>query len=184
MANFDTRQARESSAKIWEHEILPALREYIRIGVDGAITDSPDDLRSIIAEAEFPPLIRLATRADNPFRPPNFAYGLRIHTGDKWMAGTDANVTFTLNGAAGSAAKTVNTQLIKRMESDDWNWVTIPSDNLGPLQSVTVQRDDQGNAPDWFLDRIEVRSARFGFIAQATFNRWIDDTSRFTEPLV
>ena len=31
MANFDTRQARESSAKIWEHEILPALREYIRI---------------------------------------------------------------------------------------------------------------------------------------------------------
>jgi acetylornithine deacetylase/succinyl-diaminopimelate desuccinylase-like protein len=31
MANFDTRQARESAAKIWEHEILPALREYIRI---------------------------------------------------------------------------------------------------------------------------------------------------------
>ena len=100
------------------------------------------------------------------------------------MAGTDANVTFTLTGNAGSAAKTVNTQLIKRMESDDWNWVTIPTDDLGPLQSITVQRDDQGNARDWFLDRIEVRSARFGVSAHTTFDRWIDATTPFTEPLV
>jgi hypothetical protein len=160
------------------------LREYIRIGVDGAITDSPDDLRSLAAEAEFAPLIRTATRLDNPFRPANFGYGLHVHTGDKWMAGTDANVTFTLTGAAGSATKTVNTELIKRMESDDWNWVTMPSDDLGSLQSITVQRDNQGNGPDWFLDRIEVRSARFGVSGLAVYNRWIDDTTPFTEPLV
>lgn len=70
------------------------------------------------------------------------------------------------------------------MEEDDWNWVTIPSDDLGALQSVTVQRDNQGNGPDWFLDRIEVRSARFGTSGLAIFDRWIDNTSPFTQPLV
>jgi hypothetical protein len=169
---------------VWTVNAHDELREYIRIGVDGAITDDVGDLRSIAGEAEFNPLIRLATRADNPFQPANFNYGLHIHTGDKWMAGTDANVTFTLRGSAGSASKTVNTELIKRMESDDWNWVTIPSDDLGALQSITVQRDNQGNGPDWFLDQIEVHSARFGTGGLAVFNRWIDTTSPFTVPII
>ena len=169
---------------VWTVNAHDELREYIRIGVDGAITDSPDDLRTIVAEGEFAPLIRLASRADNPFRPANFGYGLHVRTADKWMAGTDANVTFTITGAAGSVSKTVNTELIKRMESDSWNWVTVPSDDLGPLISLTVQRDDEGNGPDWYLDHIDVRSARFGTSGQAVFDRWIDDTTPFTESLV
>jgi hypothetical protein len=169
---------------VWTVNAHDELREYLRIGVDGAITDDPSDLVDIAGEAEFSSLVRLASRADNPFKPANFGYGLHLHTADKWMAGTDANVTFTLTGAMGSASKTVNTELIKRMESDDWNWVTIPSDDLGSLTSITVQRDNDGNGPDWFLDRIDVRSARFGTAASAVFNRDIDSTSPFTEPLV
>ena len=69
------------------------------------------------------------------------------------------------------------------MESGAWNWVTIPSDDLGALQSVTVQRDDSGNAPDWHLDRIEVHSARFGTGGTAFFDRWIDSTAPFDQPL-
>ena len=175
---------RPSFTYVWTDNAHDELREYIRIGVDGAITDDPSDLVEIAAEPEFSALVRLATRADNPFKPANFDYGLSIHTADKYMAGTDANVTFTLTGVLGSASKTVNTDLIKRMESDDWNWVTIPSDDLGALQSITVQRDNHGNGPDWFLDKIEVRSARFGTAGTAVFNRWIDDTSPFTQPLV
>ena len=83
---------------VWTVNAHDELREYIRIGVDGAITDDPSDLVSIAAEAEFSSLVRLATRADNPFKPGLFGYGLHIHTADKWMAGTDANVTFTLTG--------------------------------------------------------------------------------------
>lgn len=169
---------------VWTVNAHDELREYIRIGVDGAITDDPADLRSIVAEGEFNSMIRMANRADNPFRPANSGYGLHMHTADKWMAGTDANVTFTIQGANGSASKTVNTELIKRMESDGWNWVTIASDDLGTLQSLTVQRDDEGNGPDWFLDSIQVRSHRFGANATATFTRWIDDTTPFNEPLV
>ena len=169
---------------MWTVNSHADLREYIRIGVDGAITDDVGDLRSIAAESQFSSVIRLATRVDNPFRPANFAYGLHIHTADKWMAGTDANVTFTITGSLGSASKTVDTELIKRMESGDWNWVTIESDDLGALQTMTVQRDNSGNGPDWFLDRIDVRSARFSATATAVFNRDIDSTSPFSAPLV
>jgi hypothetical protein len=169
---------------VWTVNSHADLREYIRIGVDGAITDDVGDLVNIAAEAEFAGLIRPATRADNPFHPGNFGYGLRVHTTDKWMAGTDANVTFTLHGSLGSASKTVNTDLVKRMESGSTNWVTIQSDDLGALQSITVQRDNSGNGPDWHLDRIDVRSDRFGTAGSAVFDRWIDSTSPFTEPLV
>lgn len=168
---------------VWTVNAHDELREYIRIGVDGIITDDPGDLLKISSEAEFASLIRLAQRLDNPFKPSNFAYSLHVKTGNKWMAGTDANLTFTLTGSSGSAAKTINSELIKRMESDDWNWVTIPSDDLGALQSITVQRDNDGNGPDWYLDRIEVRSARFGTSGIAIFDRWIGSTSPFTAAL-
>ena len=169
---------------VWTVNAHDELREYIRIGVDGAITDDPKDLVDIAAEPEFASLIRLATREDNPFRPANFGYGLHIKTADKWQAGTDANLTFTLHGSMGSCSKTINSELIKRMESGDWNWVTIPSDDIGSLTSLTVQRDNDGNAPDWYLERIEVRSARFGTSGTAVFDGWIDSTSPFTIPIV
>lgn len=69
------------------------------------------------------------------------------------------------------------------MERNAWDFVTLQSLNLGSLQSITVQRDDQGNAPDWFLDRILVNSFRYGASKQADFQRWIG-TSPVTQPLV
>lgn len=174
---------RPSFIYVWTVNAHDELREYIRIGVDGIITDDPHDLVEIAAEPEFAGLIAPADRQDNPFAQPDFAYGLHIHTADRWMAGTDANVTFTLTGTVGSASKTVDTSLIKRMESDDWNWVTIPSADLGNLHTITVQRDNEGNGPDWYLDRIEIHSARYGTGGTAIFNRDIDTTSPFTQAI-
>jgi PLAT/LH2 domain len=115
---------------------------------------------------------------------PNANYELAIHTGDVHMGGTDSNVTFTVTGSAGSIVKVIDTSLDGRVERNDWNYVTIPSLDLGNLISITVQRDNSGNGPDWFLDRIVVASFRYGVSKQATFNRWIDTTSPFTQPLV
>jgi hypothetical protein len=157
------------------------IREYIEIGVDGIISDDVSKLMTISQEAQFSSIVRRATRIDNPFIPANFGYGLVIHTGDVWHAGTDANVTFTLNGTLGNVSKTIDTSLIKRMERNLWNSVTIPSDDLGDLQTITVKRDNDGNAPDWFLDKIFVHSFRFGTSKQAVFNRWIDTSSPFTQ---
>jgi glycerophosphoryl diester phosphodiesterase len=168
---------------VWTVQNDDLLRRYIHIGVDAVITDTVAELRQIMLEPNIAPLIRLATRADDLMQPANFAYGLEIHTGDKWMAGTDANVTFTLTGQNGFASITVDTDPPYRMERDDWNFVTLPSPDLGTLQSITVQRDNSGNGPDWFLDRIRIKSFRFGVAKEAVFNQWIDNTGPFTKPL-
>ena len=126
----------------------------------------------------------MAVRGDNPMRPANAAYGLAIHTGDVGSAGTDANVTFTVTGSRGAASVTVDTSLVGRMERNNRNYVTLQSPDLGTLRSITVQRDDTGNAPGWFLDNIVVRSFRYGTTATATFNRWFDNTSPSTQALV
>lgn len=135
-------------------------------------------------EAHIQPLIRLATRKDDPQRPGNFAYGLKVHTGDVWMGGTDAVLTFTLTGQNGASNITIDTRSPYRMERDDWNFVTPPSPYLGALHSISVQRDNSGNGPDWFLDRIGVSSYRFGVSKEAIFNGWINTMSPFTRALV
>ena len=154
-------------------------REYIRIGVDGIISDDVPALRGKLAEPEFQNLIRLAERSDNPFMAANAAYGLIIYTGDVFQGGTDANVTFTLHGTDGSAAITVDTNYARRQERGDVNYVTVQGPDLGELQSMTVQRDDAGSGPDWYLDRIEVFSSRYGTMKQAAFGGWIDNTSPY-----
>jgi hypothetical protein len=97
------------------------MREDIRIGVNGIIAGnhpsafdaaSVATLRAIIDEGEFQSKVRLAGRSENPFTRPDTAYALQVHTGDKFNAGTDANVTFTLTGTLGSSSKTVDASLI------------------------------------------------------------------------
>ncbi|MEV0680155.1 PLAT/LH2 domain-containing protein [Actinosynnema sp. NPDC050436] len=169
---------------IWPINSDDYMKEVIRIGLDGIITDNVGSLKAIIGNAEFSGVVRLATRADNLFKQPNAAYGLSIHTADVGDAGTDAHLTFTLTGTNGTRSKTIDSELNGRMEQGDWNHVTIPSPDLGDLLSITVERDDVGNGPDWFLDRIIVRSARYKVAKEAVFDVWIDSPAKFTKPLV
>jgi len=158
---------------------------YIRIGVDGIIADSEgiSRLRGLLTQDEFAQRYRLATRIDNPFLPANAGYGLTIRTSDRHSAGTDANVTFTLTGMRGSSSITVDTNYNGRMESGSTNFVVLPSLDLGSLQTVTVQRDDSGNAPDWHLDWISVDSSRYGIHKSASFDCWIDSTAPVSRAL-
>jgi hypothetical protein len=168
----------------WTNNEKERMREFIRTGVDGIITDDVDVLLAITEEDEFHTVIRYATRADNPFTPINANYALIIHTGDVHLGGTSANLTFTLVETLGSVSKVIDASLEGRMERDDWNMVTIQSADIGSLLSITVQRDNDGLGPDWFLDRILVQSYKFGVSKVATFNRWIDTTMPFRQPLI
>jgi len=167
---------------VWTVNDHDLMREYIRIGVDGIITDHASDLHTVMQETEFRPIVRYATRDDNPFQPANQTYGLAVHTGNKSGAGTDADITFTLSGAAGSASITVNAGLPGRMETGGWNYVTLPGAGLGPLQTITVQHDGQGAGSAWFLDKITVATFN-GINVQAVFNCWIDSGKPVSQPL-
>jgi glycerophosphoryl diester phosphodiesterase len=167
----------------WTNNDAERMREFIRTGVDGIITDEMETLLSLTREPEFRALVRLARREDNPFEQPHAGYALTVHTGDVELGGTDARLTFTLTGARGSISKTIDASLLGRMERDGWDFVTIPSPDLGELASITVERDDSGIAPRWFLDRIRVDSFRHRVSRQASFERWIDTTAPVTQPL-
>ncbi len=166
---------------VWTVNSEHLKREYIRIGVDGIISDDLEELSKLSKEIEFQPVIRLATRDDNPFSPVNHNYSLAVYTANSQMAGTDANLTFIIKGADGSARVTVNSALRGRMETNQVNYVTVPSTDLSELLSITVQRDNSGNAPDWCLNRIVVTSTFFHGSKVAIFNLEIDSKTPVTQ---
>jgi hypothetical protein len=125
-------------AYAWTVNDADLQREYIRIGVDGLITDNIEQLYRIVQE--FRGSIRHATRADNPFQPANCAYALTVYTAAQPSAGTDANIMFTVTGQRGSASVGVNASLRGRMEQNSINYVSLDCPDLGELQSVTVSR--------------------------------------------
>jgi glycerophosphoryl diester phosphodiesterase len=151
--------------------------EMIRTGVDGMICDDTDALLEIIHRPEYKQFIRLAIRNDNPFLPSNAAYSLTVYTADRPMAGTDAQVTFTLEGSNGSAQTTHDTSYRARMERNHVNYLILQAPDLGDLISISIQRDDSGNAADWWLDNIEVQSARYRQQKTAVFNCEIKSAS-------
>jgi hypothetical protein len=158
------------------------MREYIRIGVDGLITDEVGKLIEIVGQCS--ERVRMAKRTDSLMQSADFGYCLSIHTGKVPMAGTDAHLTFILQGKLGSARVTVDASLNFRMERGDWDYVLMPSPDLGELESITVQRDNQGHAPDWYLDRIVIESHRYGVAKPAVFKRWIHHDIPVTSALI
>ncbi|MFO0592888.1 MAG: PLAT/LH2 domain-containing protein [Polyangiaceae bacterium] len=162
---------------VWSVNDEDLLREYVAIGVDGVITDEVAKLRDIVKESKYSSFVRLATRSDNPFLPPNAAYALTVLTGDTSHAGTDANIRITLTGARGISSVTFATWRPGRMEAGTRSYVTLQSPDLGELQSITVEHDDHGNAPSWFLKSIQVESSRYQISRAVTFECWIDVSS-------
>lgn len=142
------------------------MEEYITTGVDGIIPDHDGDIATCVTVVNGRGDIRMATRADNPFRPKNEAYALYITTADEGVfttAGTDAHLTFTLNGANGSSSLTVDANRAGRMEDNGINYVTIPSKDLGALTSITIKNDGAESGDDWHVNSIQVTSARWAW---------------------
>jgi hypothetical protein len=166
---------------VWTINSEQLKSEYIRIGVDGIISDDLEELSKLATDTAFQPTIRMAGREDNPFRPANNNYSLAVYTADGPMAGTDANLTFIVNGITGSAQVTVNAALRTRMERNHLNYVTISGTDLGDLISITVQRDNDGNAPDWCLEKIVVTSTFFPGSKIAIFKMEISNTTPVTK---
>ena len=82
-------------------------------------------------------------------------YTLEVHTGNVRGGGTGANVFVTMMGSKGTSSKT----LIKAEDGssfDRGSVVTAPLEcvDIGRLRSLTVEHDNSGFGPDWFLDRI------------------------------
>jgi hypothetical protein len=70
-----------------------------------------------------------------------------------------------------------------RLERNSTNYVVLPSRDLGVLRTLSVQRDNSGNAGDWHLQEIVVQGQRYGVQRTARFNCWIDNSGEVTRAL-
>jgi hypothetical protein len=151
------------------------INAYITAGADGLIADANvqpqlwpltlqqvDLLNAIVA---IRPDVYPATAAENPFRPPNRAYGLRVDTADVSGAGTDVPLTFKLTGSCGSAQVTIDASYQKLFEQAGRNYVTLQSRNLGVLQKLEISSNGSCSfitAETWTAGRVQISSARWG----------------------
>ncbi len=88
-------------------------------------------------------------------------YEVVVVTGDKKMAGTDANVFVTLFGPRGKSSNRLELaksethgNMFEAGRTDVFKLVGV--DYMGPIRKVRVEHDDSGRAPGWFLERVVV----------------------------
>jgi hypothetical protein len=153
-----------SVSYVYTLDLEASMDHFVNAGVDGIIVLAGNEaqLTNIVAHH---PELRLATRADNQFKPLNEAYAVEVVTGSD---GTDADIEFTLHGCRGDAKITVNAGYFipllynsHRFESGETDWVTIPSKDLGEIQSVTIRNLGGGDRPEWEVAKIHVSSVRY-----------------------
>jgi hypothetical protein len=153
--------------------------DLINAGVDGLIadfdeqpqiwSDTKTQMKSLYSEivnaapGSILADLYIATAADNPFHRSTQAYGLRIDTHVRELSeldpGTTDNLTFTLIGQCGQSQVTINSNYPKLFGHGDRNYVTIPSKNLGLLNTLKLSSD--GN-DTWKPTNIQISSALYG----------------------
>uniref|UniRef100_A0A8C6KKR9 ST8 alpha-N-acetyl-neuraminide alpha-2,8-sialyltransferase 5 n=1 Tax=Nothobranchius furzeri TaxID=105023 RepID=A0A8C6KKR9_NOTFU len=103
-------------------------------------------------------------------------YTVRIKTGDKKYAGTDANVFMTLFGSKDDTgiitmkASKTHKNKFERYTTDEF---TVEAVDLGPLQKIRIGHDNWGSA-GWFLDWVEIDAQSLGQKLCFPCGRWLD----------
>ncbi|XP_073234766.1 lipoxygenase homology domain-containing protein 1-like isoform X3 [Porites lutea] len=134
-------------------------------------------------------ITRELTRADgNDAEMTDHDYLVHIYTGDKWGAGTDANVMITIFGEDGDSGE-------RRLDNNKNNFETGQKDSftltcatsLGRLTKVRIGHDNTGFGAAWFLDKVAVEDPKTGETVEFPCQRWFsirDDDGQITRELI
>ncbi|XP_052229243.1 lipoxygenase homology domain-containing protein 1-like isoform X2 [Dreissena polymorpha] len=105
-------------------------------------------------------------------------YELVVYTGDKFGAGTNANVFVTLYGEYGNTGKRALTQTLRDLfERKQIDKFTIEAVDLGPLEKLHVEHDNSGWRPKWYLEKIEVVNLSTNTTTLFPCEKWLDKDS-------
>ena len=107
-------------------------------------------------------------------------YSLSIHTGDKFGAGTDANVRVELMGENGaSGEELMETSGDGRFEKNCVDECSLRCPDLGVLHSMRVSQDGKGMGSGWYLHKVVVAVAPTRVSAGKSYeficDKWLDD---------
>uniref|UniRef100_A0A663ND18 Lipoxygenase homology domains 1 n=1 Tax=Athene cunicularia TaxID=194338 RepID=A0A663ND18_ATHCN len=104
-------------------------------------------------------------------------YNVKVKTGDKKNAGTDANVFITLYGSkddtgmASLKSSKINKNKFERGKVDDF---TVESVDIGDLKKIKIGHDNKGNSTGWFLEWVEIDAPSLGQCLKFPCGRWLD----------
>uniref|UniRef100_A0A3P8XB79 PLAT domain-containing protein n=1 Tax=Esox lucius TaxID=8010 RepID=A0A3P8XB79_ESOLU len=104
-------------------------------------------------------------------------FTLKIKTGEKKHAGTDANVFAILYGAKDDTG-IINLKACKnhrnKFEKGMVEEFTVEAVDLGDLERLRIGHDNSGGSPGWFLDWVEVDAPSLGQRLCFPCGRWLD----------
>ena len=85
-------------------------------------------------------------------------YTVRVFTGDKWGAGTDANVLVAMTGELGDSGERElrDSGNVNKFERNQEDAFTLTAVELGRLKKLKIRHDNKGGGAAWYLDRVEV----------------------------
>ncbi|KAM6985878.1 lipoxygenase homology domain-containing protein 1 [Aplochiton taeniatus] len=104
-------------------------------------------------------------------------YTMRIKTGDKKYAGTDANVFTTLYGTkddTGIIMMKASKTHKNKFEQGLIDEFTVESVDIGLLKKICIGHDNAGASSGWFLDWVEIDAPSLGQKLRFPCGRWLD----------
>ncbi|XP_028851636.1 lipoxygenase homology domain-containing protein 1 isoform X2 [Denticeps clupeoides] len=104
-------------------------------------------------------------------------YTMRVKTGEKKYAGTDANVFAILYGEKDDTGL-INLKACKshknKFETGMTDEFTVEAVDLGELRKLRIGHDNSGGSPGWFLDWVDINAPSQGQRLRFPCGRWLD----------
>ncbi|XP_016364977.1 lipoxygenase homology domain-containing protein 1-like [Sinocyclocheilus rhinocerous] len=104
-------------------------------------------------------------------------FTMRVKTGEKKSAGTDANVYAILYGTKDDTG-IINLKSSKnhrnKFELGLIDEFTIEAVDIGKLKRIRIGHDNAGVSPGWFLDWVEIDAPSLGQLLRFPCGRWLD----------
>lgn len=103
-------------------------------------------------------------------------YEIKVKTGDRLGAGTDANVEIVLLDGSGRKTKPafLDNWLRNDFEARQLDVFTIKDDtDIPDVTEIKIRRDQAGLFSDWYVEKIEVLNKRSGTASVFPILRWI-----------
>jgi len=87
---------------------------------------------------------------------------VRVFTGDKSGAGTDANVFVVMTGEFGDSGERQlqDSGNVNKFERNQEDVFKVTAVELGTLKKLKIRHDNKGGGAAWYLDRVEVNDPK------------------------
>nr|XP_026691111.1 lipoxygenase homology domain-containing protein 1-like isoform X2 [Ciona intestinalis] len=109
-------------------------------------------------------------------------YEIKVHTGDRHAAGTDADVLFTIYGTKGETGpwsfKALSTNPEDIFQAGHEDTFTLETSDVGEPRKVTIGHMAEGKGAGWYLDDVIITEMRDDLETEYTFPcyKWFDDS--------